>query len=488
MQKKRFWVALTATVLGAIFLAAAAVGAMYLKTELTNEYSLPVILSGDREISLEYGTPYEEPGATASFFGTLRHTEKTAVPVAVSGTVNTDVLGSYLIKYTAEIDGYIGTAYRVVHVVDTQAPQITLVADPEKFTFPNETYIEEGFKATDDYDGDLTDRVKRTETREKVTYTVSDSSGNVTKVERVIVYDDPVPPELKIKGGQRITLYVGQKYKEPGYTATDNCDGDLTASVTVEGKVNTGKIGTYTLVYTVKDAYENTVSVSRTVVVKKKVTNFDQQINTVTPNGKVIYLTFDDGPSQHTPKLLNILKKYQVKATFFVVKNGYASTINRIAKEGHSVGIHTATHNFKKVYASEDAYFADLNTIQSVIKRQTGSETSILRFPGGSSNTVSCFNPGIMTTLSQSVKEQGFRYFDWNVDSNDAGGARTATQVYNNVIKGIGKKKISIVLQHDTKGFSVDAVEKIIVWGLKNGYRFLPLDTTSPVCEHPIKN
>jgi peptidoglycan/xylan/chitin deacetylase (PgdA/CDA1 family) len=321
-----------------------------------------------------------------------------------------------------------------------------------------------------------------------VIYTVTDSSGNVATVERKIVYDDPIAPELKLKGASKITLRVGQKYKEQGYTATDNCDGDLSDKVIVQGSVNTAKAGSYTLVYTVKDTYNNTVSVSRTVNVKGSVSSFQQQLNTVTPNGKVIYLTFDDGPGERTPELLDVLRKYDVKATFFVVNSKYVNTIKRIAQEGHSIGVHANSHNYKKIYASEDAYFKDLNSMRDIITRLTGKEPTLLRFPGGSSNTVSKFNPGIMTTLAQRVKEIGLRYFDWNVDSNDAGGAKTANQVFHNVTKGVSSKQISVVLQHDTKGYSIDAVERIIRWGLQNGYTFLPLDASSPVCEHKVRN
>lgn len=488
MQKKRIWTALAGSILGVVFLAAVVACGLFIRTELNNSYTLQVTLSGMREITLEYGMPYNEPGAEASFSGTHRHIEKMAVPVTVSGQVDTQTLGVYLLKYTATFDRYTGTAYRKVNVVDTQAPKITLVSDPEKFTFPNETYVEEGFSAIDGYDGDLTEKVQRTQTREKVVYTVTDSSGNVGSVERMIRYDDPIAPELKLKGASKITLKVGQKYKEPGYTATDNCDGDLSGEVMIEGSVNTAKAGSYTLVYTVKDAYNNAASVSRTVNVKGSVSNLQQQLNTVTPNGKVIYLTFDDGPGKHTPELLDVLRKYDVKATFFVVNSKYVDTIKRIAQEGHSIGIHTATHNYKTIYASQDAYFKDLNTMRDIIANLTGKQTTLLRFPGGSSNTVSGFNPGIMTALTEKVKELGFRYFDWNVDSKDAGGAKSANKVFQNVTKGIGSKQISVVLQHDTKGYSVDAVERIIVWGLKNGYSFLPLDASSPVCEHKVRN
>lgn len=454
----------------------------------SNEYTLPITLNGEREITLEYGQDYEEPGATAMFQGTLVNKKPTQVEVTVSGDVDTGKLGTYTIRYSARHMGFVATQYRRVRVVDTQLPEITLVADPEKFTFPNETYQEEGFSATDNYDGDITDRVVRTETRETVTYTVKDSSGNTATVERQIVYDDPVPPELKLKGDKTVTVTAGHKYVEPGYTATDNCDGDLTGKVAVTGNVDIYKPGYYTLIYSVKDAYENLVSVSRTVYVKPRSNESVAPPTVVVPNGKVIYLTFDDGPGPRTPELLDILKKYNVKATFFVVNTKYINTIKRASEEGHAIAIHSATHVFREIYASEDAYFKDLYKMQDIIKNITGKETTLIRFPGGSSNTVSSFNPGIMTRLTRMVVDKGFQYFDWNVDSNDAGGATTAEQVFNNVVQGIGNKKTSIVLQHDIKGFSIEAVERIIIWGLENGYTFLPLDPTSPGSHHGINN
>lgn len=93
-----------------------------------------------------------------------------------------------------------------------------------------------------------------------------------------------------------------------------------------------------------------------------------------------------------------------------------------------------------------------------------------------------------MTRLTQAVRENGFYYFDWNVDSKDASSAKTSNDVYKNVIEGVNKRDISVVLQHDIKGYSVKAVERIIVWGLSNGYTFLPLELNSPVCHHKIKN
>lgn len=489
MTAKKFWTAAGVFLLTVVALVAAVLCGWSVKTELENEYTLRVQLSGEREVVLEYGTAYAEPGVTAQFSGTHRHKDAAAVPVSVEGTVDPFSLGTYVLKYTANYSDYVGTAYRYVHIVDTHAPVITLVADPEKFTFPNETYEEEGFSAMDACDGDITALVQRTETRETVTYTVTDASGNTATVQREIVYDDPVPPVLELKGSKRVTLNVGQNYREPGYSALDNCDGDLTGQVTVTGHVDTESVGDYTLIYTVKDAYNNLVSVSRTVSVKKPAAPIVSQPNVVVPNGKVIYLTFDDGPGPRTPDLLNILKKYNVKATFFVVNTSFVNTIKQIAKEGHSLAIHSTTHKFSQIYASDKAYFNDLYSMQRIIKSLTGQESTLLRFPGGSSNTVSRnYNRGIMTRLTRQVQEKGFRYFDWNVDSKDASSARTANQVFNNVTSGVSGKQISVVLQHDIKGFSVDAVERIIVWGLENGYTFLPLEQDSPICQHRVNN
>ena len=494
IDMKKFWITLSAVVLTVVSLAAAVLCGWAVKTEQDNRYTLAVSIKGEPQITLEYGQTYQEAGAAAEFSGTHRHTQTAAVPVVIEGAVDENIIGCYLLKYTAKYGNHVGTAYRRVNIVDLQAPTITLVADPDKYTFPNETYVEEGFSAQDNYDGDITAWVERLESREKIVYIVTDTAGNKTVVERKIVYDDPIPPELTLKGAKTITLTAGQSYSEPGYTATDNCDGDISANVTVSGSVDVNKPGSYTLTYTVQDAYANVVTQTRTVRVNAP-SNPQYDLNAeyeaptqILPNGKTIYLTFDDGPGPRTGELLDILKKYNVKATFFVVNTAYISTIKRAAEEGHSIAIHSATHKFKEIYASEDAYFNDLYAMQEIIKSHTGQTTTLLRFPGGSSNTVSKFNPGIMTRLTQLVHQRGFQYFDWNVDSKDAGGAKTAGDVYYNVINGIGEKQAAIVLQHDIKGFSIDAVEWIIQWGLANGYTFAALDMTSPAAHHRINN
>ena len=209
----------------------------------------------------------------------------------------------------------------------------------------------------------------------------------------------------------------------------------------------------------------------------------------VEPEGKVIYLTFDDGPNENTLKLLKILEEYDIKATFFVVDTPCISYVSDIAEGGHTIALHSGSHKYREIYASETAYFQDLQKIQSIVCSYTGECPTMIRFPGGSDNTVSCdYNRGIMTRLTGQVKEMGYRYFDWNVDSRDAAGAKTAGEVAQNVISQIAGKDVAVVLQHDIYGYSVDAVPRIIHWGLENGYRFEALTTKSPVCEHRVRN
>ena len=205
---------------------------------------------------------------------------------------------------------------------------------------------------------------------------------------------------------------------------------------------------------------------------------------------KVIYLTFDDGPGPHTAKLLDILKKYDVKVTFFVTRAGDDELIAREHTEGHTVALHSFTHDYAYIYSSVDNFFTDLYEIQARVKNITGETATLIRFPGGSSNLVSANYDGgigIMSRLVNEVTNRGFTYFDWNISSGDAGGATSPGEVYENVINSL-KPDFSVVLQHDIKEFSVDAVEDIIKYGKANGYTFKKLDQSSFTAHHGVNN
>jgi len=295
-------------------------------------------------------------------------------------------------------------------------------------------------------------------------------------------------PVISLSGDLKIYIKVGTAYTDPGYTASDNIDGDITAKVAVSGGVDTSKMGINTITYSVTDSFGNTTTASRKVYV------YRQQMlgNPVNPGNKVVYLTFDDGPSAHTARLLNILDKYGVKATFFVTNQfpTYQYMIKETHRRGHTIALHTLTHNYASLYSSEEAYYQDLFGIRDIVVAQTeGFTPSIVRFPGGTNNTVSRkYCSGIMTALTQSISHFGYLYCDWNVSSGDAGGATSAAAVSNNVISGIQRHNVSVVLQHDIKSFSVEAVDDILFWGIQNGYTFLKMDNTTPMVHFAPKN
>jgi peptidoglycan/xylan/chitin deacetylase (PgdA/CDA1 family) len=276
-----------------------------------------------------------------------------------------------------------------------------------------------------------------------------------------------------------MTIPAGTPFSDPGCVAQDDQDGDLTDQVTVDGFPNYFSAGTYTITYSVTDSDGNTTTAQRFVTVE----------GDYIPDDHLVYLTFDDGPGAYTQDLLDILDKYNVKVTFFVTHAypSYESMIAAEAAAGHTIGAHSATHDYAKVYSSMTAYFDDLNTMNDIIEAQTGSRTHFIRFPGGSSNRVSAkYVPGIMTQLVKDVTDQGYVYFDWNVASGDAGDTTDTDTVIENVINGIqSHPDEAVVLLHDVKDYTVAGIDSILKWGLENGYCFLPItDDTTPVHHH----
>lgn len=434
--------------------------------------SMPKIeLKGNNVEEVLVNTSYIDPGFTLKGKG----------KVEVIDNTNYKKIGDYEITYKTKYLFMNIEAKRIIKIIDNQSPIITLNGTDVKVC-PNKEYEELGFKAIDNYDGDITDKVKITKYDNKITYEVKDSSNNLGTITRNIKIVDDEVPIINLNGNKVMTIYVGNKFTEPGYNASDNCDEDITNKVEVSGYVNTNVAGTYKKTYKVSDLSGNTTSVTRTIIVKKY----------KEANGKIIYLTFDDGPTSITNKILDVLKEENVKATFFVA--GYPNTaiLKREYNEGHTIALHTATHDYKTVYSSVDAYFNDLNTISKRVYNAVGFEPKIIRFPGGSSNTVSRnYSKGIMTTLTREVQNRGYTYFDWNVSSGDASSIKySADGIYNNVINGIRNNKESIVLMHDlnSKTSTLGALRNIIRYGKENGYEFRRITEDTRPVHHGVNN
>lgn len=293
-----------------------------------------------------------------------------------------------------------------------------------------------------------------------------------------IIYEviDTTAPVITLEGDEDFVLYVGEEYEEPGFIATDICDGDLTDKVVVTGEPSPYR--DFVITYTVSDSSGNTCEVERHVSV------------VVGDNQKVMYLTFDDGPSAYTKRLLDVLDQYNVKATFFVTGQNldYVDMIGEAYRRGHTIALHTYSHDYS-IYSSAEDYYADLQKIQDIVVEQTGEEAKIVRFPGGTSNTTSGkYCEGIMSFLAKDLEEKGYEYCDWNVSSGDGGGAHDEATVLQNVMNFSSGIRKAIVLQHDTQGFSVDAVDDIILYARSQGYLLLPLTESSPMVHQGTNN
>ena len=366
----------------------------------------------DRVIDVEVFDNFEYPTIKANY---LKKNIKDKIKI--NGSVDSKKIGEYKIEYSLKIFIYNIKKIIYVNVVDNEKPQITLKGNNPSHTCSIQTYKEEGFEASDNYDGNIIDKVISNINNDEVVYSVTDSSGNKVSVKRKLIVSDDEAPIIKLKGSKNVYIKLGSTYSEKGYTVTDNCDESVT-NIKVDNKVDTSKVGSYEVTYTAIDSSDNKSTIKREVYV------YDPQTSASFSGGKkgVIYLTFDDGPSSYTPKILDILKKYNIKATFFVTNNGSDSYIKREFNEGHTVALHTATHSYKKVYASDEAYFKDLESVQNRVYKITKQKSTIIRFPGGSSNTISkYYSKGIMTRITSEVLKRGYHYFDWTTSVEDAG-------------------------------------------------------------------
>ncbi len=433
---------------------------------------------GNPSLTIEVGTEYNDSGAKAyieNIFG------KKEISVTTINDVDSTKLGKYKITYIAKAKGMIKKETRNIKVVDTTPPEINIPAEIK--ACKNNKTFNINAQAEDKYDGDLTNEIKYHVVDDIIYLNVSDSSHNEKKTESKLIYIDSEKPEISLNGSATIYLTLNESYVEYGATAVDSCDGDISKNIKISGKVDNTKEGTYFIKYQVKDSFGNDETITRKIIVSSTKTS-------KVTNGN-IYLTFDDGPGQYTASYLDLLAKYDIKATFFVTGQfpKYFDLITREYEEGHTIGIHTYSHKWN-IYESIDTYLEDFQKIEKVIYEKTNYHPQYFRFPGGSSNTISrryCQN--IMTDLSKIMTEEGYTYFDWTFDSGDTvKGKNTKTEIVKTVksyLKGNGNY---IILMHDLKKSSLEALPEIIEYALKQGYEFKKIDENTPIAHFKIAN
>jgi len=389
--------------------------------------------------------------------------------------VNIKKLGEYIVIYKYQDE----EKEMKVNVVDTKKPQVTTQTktialnqniEPSELIkeIKDETKTKVSFQKKYVFDeaGD-----------KKVKIEVVDEGDNTTVVETTIhvVKDTKAPNviteiiDMKVNSQDDIKTFV---------KVSDDYDKNPTVQID-ESTLKKNQIGTYKVKVVAKDFSGNKTEKTIQVNVKNKI------------NEKVVYLTFDDGPSKYTPEVLKILDKYNCKATFFVtgMNSKYRPYIKQAHNQGHTIGLHTYSHKYEKLYASTDAYFDDLNKVGNMVKEYIGYFPKYIRFPGGGSNTISRkYNKGIMSKLTKMVEEKGYRYYDWNAENGDGRSNTSKSEMIR--LATSSKQNEIMILMHDANGKqnTVDTLPQIITYYQSRGYIFKAIDDTSIVPHQKVNN
>lgn len=442
--------------------------------------SRPQVIFKQEDIKIEINDKYD-------FLKNIERVKNGNIKDVKVNTKNVDFnkLGTYEVIYT-----YDNKNYKIpLEIVDTKKPKFEIVdldldvgmeVNPEDMVSKIEDATKTKVKFKKKYKFDQAGSVK-------VVVQVIDEAGNVSEKKATVKLfkDDQVP---QITGIEEMTVIKGAEVDfKLGVNVIDNRDPSPKLVVD-SSKVDLNKIGTYKAIYIASDRAGNKIEKQRVIKVieKKDIGSTEQN------NDKVVYLTFDDGPSENTQKILDILDRYNVKATFFVTGTNqqYNYLIQEANKRGHTIGLHTYCHDYATVYSSVDAYFNDLNNIGNMVKNLIGFTPKYIRFPGGSSNTVSKkYTPGIMTILTKEVINRGYQYYDWNGDSTDASGNNVA--VSKLIANATSSKSNNVnILFHDTraKSTTVEALPAIIENYLARGYRFEGINDNSFVPHQKVNN
>lgn len=300
----------------------------------------------------------------------------------------------------------------------------------------------------------------------------------------IIEVVDTIKPE--IKETIKLNILVNTEIDlNKGIEITDN--SLQKPKITIDSsKLDTTKPGEYIITYIAEDQSGNKN------IWKRKV-NVIQEIGTNQQSDeKIVYLTFDDGPSSNTKKILDILDKYQVKATFFVTGTNqkYNYLIKEAHEKGHTIGLHTYCHEYNIIYSSVDAYFNDLIKLENMVEELIGYKPRYIRFPGGSSNKVSInYHKGIMTVLTKEVIQKGYQYYDWNCSTGDATGNNIPVETIIRYATAKNDQNL-VMLAHDTdaKDTTVAALPSIIQYYQDKGYIFKAIDDKSFYAHQSINN
>ena len=289
----------------------------------------------------------------------------------------------------------------------------------------------------------------------------------------------------KVSGGERISVGDGKDRMEPYTTETVNQPPRLLMDGNV-GAINYISQWGATTVKDVLTGQESGEQADGTVYQQGQ--DCVITVKDVKPAGsqKLVALTFDDGPSSNTAAILDTLAQYNVKATFFVIGNEsdeMKTVYQRIVDEGHTLGMHSYSNSYSKIYSSPEAFGKDVAKLNAYLKEITGEESKYYRFPGGSNNEISNAD---MSEFIHVLNEKQITYFDWNVSAGDTASDYSAQDIVTNVTEGVSKYKTSVVLLHDgdDKSTTVEALGPLIEALQKMKAKILPIDENTNVIQY----
>lgn len=299
------------------------------------------------------------------------------------------------------------------------------------------------------------------------------------RVKRKVIVIDNEPPKISLIGDKKITLTYLDLYNEQGVKAIDDYDGDITSEVQKEILEDGSN---YTVKYSVKDSSGNLATKVRKIIIE----------------AGTVYLTFDDGPSLATSEYIKVLNDCKVKATFFI--NGFGEDekswkvkkVKEIISAGNTIGMHGYTHSYSEAYASVQAACDNFFKQRNELIDNGIEPPMVIRFPGGSSNTISRqYCEGVMSEATRIMVEEGYNYFDWNVDSRDSGeDVSNSDKICENVINSIYPGGSYVVLLHDGENHeaTLEALPRIIEILQKKGYKFDVITDETPPIRHGVNN
>ena len=427
-------------------------------------------LNGNNEVTIKVFSEYKDENITVY----KNNKEFKKYKLKINNNIKYDKVGKYQIEYNVYYHNKRYVLKRNINVIDDIKPTIISTTEELHKDYCKNSFKEElNIKAFDNYDGDITEKIEKEELEDKIICKIKDSSGNESEKVIKIIYDEKPKNKFKLNGNNKVSILLNSNYEEKGASYTDGCGNKIDKEIKITGEVDTSKTGNYIITYEVDG--------------QKLIRNVN--VYEVTYSPKTIYLTFDDGPGATTKRVLDILDKYNVKATFFVTNQfpNYSYLISEEYNRGHKIAVHTYSHNYN-IYTDLETYINDFNAMNEIIKEQTGSYSNLFRFPGGSSNTISKnYKAGVVSEIASEMTSKGYIYFDWNLSSGDASGAGS-NKIYNNVVNGVNSCNNCVILMHDIKSTTANALDDILSNLTKKGYTFKTLDESSPTMHHRISN